>query len=87
MRNLSPKSIFITVFEKFEFPRLPFGLSQGPDFFIHLIYDLFGLDKVTTQGQGCGYMAYLDDILIYSRTEKEHLEMLKWHISILSTVC
>ena len=47
-----------------------------PRFFIHLIYDLFGFDKVNTQGQGCGYMACLDDILIYSRTEKEHLEML-----------
>ena len=28
------------------------------------------------QGQGLGYMAYLDDILLYSRIEKEHLEML-----------
>ena len=52
------------------------GLSQGSDFFIHLIYDLFGLSRVTTQGQGCGYMAYLDNILIYSRREKGHLEML-----------
>ena len=34
-----PKSAFTTVFGKFEFLRLPFGLSQGPDFFIHLIYD------------------------------------------------
>ena len=29
-----PKSVFTTVFGKFEFLRLPFGLLQGPDFFI-----------------------------------------------------
>ena len=28
------------------------------------------------QHQGCGYMAYFDDILIYIRREKEYLEML-----------
>ena len=33
----TPKSAFTTVFGKFEFLRLPFGLSQGPDLFIHLI--------------------------------------------------
>ena len=38
-----PKSAFTTVLSKFEFLRLPFGLSQGPDFFICLIYDLCGL--------------------------------------------
>ena len=70
-----PKSAFTTVFGKLEFLQLPFGLSQGPDFFIHL-YGPFGVNKVTTQGKGCRYMAYLDDILIYSRTEKENLEML-----------
>ena len=59
-----PKSAFTTVFGTFEFLRLPFGLSQGPDFFICLINDLFGLDKTPKQGQGSGYLAYLDDILI-----------------------
>ena len=58
-----PKSAFTTVFRKSEFLRLPFGLSQGPDFFICLIYDLFGLNKVSTQCQGSGYVAYVDDIL------------------------
>ena len=70
-----PKSAFKTAFGRFEFLRLPFGFSQGPDFFIHLIYDLFGLDKTSTHGQGSGYLAFLDDILIYSRTSKEHLQM------------
>ena len=71
-----PKSAFTTVFGKFEFLRLPFGLSQGPDFFIHLIYDLFRLDKTSNKIQGSEYLAYLDHTLIYSKTEKEHLEML-----------
>ena len=41
-----PKSALITAFGKFEFQRLPFGLSQCPDFFICLIYYFFGLYKV-----------------------------------------
>ena len=65
-----PKSAFTKVFSKFEFLRLPFGLSQGPVFFICLIYDLFGLNKTSNKSQGSGYYAYLDDILIYSQTEK-----------------
>ena len=35
-----------------------------------------GLKKTSTQDQGSGYLAYIDDILIYSRTEKEYLQML-----------
>ena len=48
-----PKSAFTIVFRKFEFLQLSFGLSQGPDFFIHIIYYLFGLIKATVQSQGC----------------------------------
>ena len=70
------KSAFTTVFGKFEFLRLPFGLSEGPYVIIQLIYDLFGLDKSSSKTQGSDYLAYLDDILIYSKIENEHLEML-----------
>ena len=71
-----PISAFTTVFGKFKFLRFHLALSQGPAFFIYLIYDLLKLDNTSTQGQGSGYLAYLDNILIYSRTEKEHLQML-----------
>ena len=46
-----PKSVFTTIFSKFEFLRVPFGLSQGPDFFIHLIYNLFGLNKTSKKSR------------------------------------
>ena len=72
-----PKSAFIRVFGKFKYLRLPFGLAQGPDFFIQLIYDLFGLDKMSNRGQGSGYLAYLENILIYSKTEKGNLHMIE----------
>ena len=72
-----PKRAFTTVFGKYEFLRLFFGLSQDPDFFIWLIYDLFRLDKTSNQGQGSGYLAYLNDVLIFSKIEKEHLQMLE----------
>ena len=54
---------------KFEFLRTPFGLSQAPAYFQLLI------DNVL---QGCSKfaMGYLDDIIIFSRTE-EHLEHLE----------
>ena len=70
----------MTLCGKFEFLRLPLGLCQGPDFFIHLIYDLFGLYKVSTHDQCSGYMGYLDDIMIYSRTENEHSSFFKEQI-------
>ena len=31
-------------------------------------------------GQGSEYVAYLHDILIYSKTEKEHLQMIEKNI-------
>ena len=51
-------------------------MSQGPDFFVCLIYALFGLDKTLIRAPGSGYLAYLDNILMYSNTAKEHLDMI-----------
>ena len=61
------KSAFVVSMGKFEFLRTPFGLSQVPTYFQLLI------DNVL---QGCSKfaMGYLDDIIIFSRTEEEHSE-------------
>ena len=58
--------IFMTSFGAFKYLVLPFGLTNGPASFQHYINDVLFeyLYKF--------YQAYLDDILIYSKTLKEH---------------
>ena len=58
------KSAFIVQMGKFEFLRTPFGLLQVPTYFQLLI------DNVL---QGCSKfaMGYLDDIILFSRTEED----------------
>ena len=65
-RESRPKSAFVVPMGKWQFKRTPFGLSQAPAYFQLLI------DKVIT---GCSKfaMGYLDDIIIFSRSEEEHL--------------
>ena len=54
---------------KYQFNRVPFGLTQAPAYFQKPIDDVL---------KGCNFtMGYLDDIIIYSRSEKEHLEHLE----------
>ena len=62
-----PKSAFVlSSLGKYQFSRVPFGLAQAPAYFQKLINDVL---------KGCNFaMGYLDDIIIYSRSEKEHLE-------------
>ena len=60
------KTAFVTRFGLFETLVLPFGLCNAPSSFQHYInHALFDLlDKTCT--------AYLDDVLVYSTTRKEH---------------
>ena len=54
---------------KFEFNRVPFGFAQAPAYFQRLI------NEVLTD---CNFaMGYLDDIIIFSKTEEEHLQHLE----------
>ena len=65
-RESRAKSAFVVPMGKWEFKRTPFGLSQAPAYFQLLI------DKVL---MGCSKfaMGYLDDIIIFSNNEIEHL--------------
>ena len=64
------KSAFVVPMGKWQFKCTPFGLSQTPAYFQLLI------DKVL---MGCSSfaMGYLDDIIIFSKTEEEHLQHLE----------
>ena len=69
-RESSAKSAFIVPMGKWQLQRTPFRLSQAPAYFQLLI------DKVL---MGCSSfaMGYLDDIIIFSKTEEEHLQHLE----------
>ena len=66
-RESRAKSAFVVPMGKWEFKCTPFGLSQAPAYFQLLI------DKVL---MGCSKfaMGYLDDIIILSNNELEHLQ-------------
>ena len=69
-RESRAKSAFVMPMGKWQFKHMPFGLSQAPVYFQLLI------DKVL---MGCSSfaMGYLDDIIIFSKTEEEHLQHLE----------
>ena len=68
--TVKPNSVFVlSSLGKYQFNRVPFGLAQAPAYFQKLINDVL---------RGCNFaMGYLDDIIIYSRSEQEHLEHLE----------
>lgn len=63
---------FITFMGQYEYPRMPFGLSNGPSLFMRFINTFFRklLDEQKV-------LIYLDDILIATKTINENVEILK----------
>ena len=54
----------------YEFTRMPFGLCNAPVMFQHLMQNTLGELNLTY----C--VIYLDDVIVFSHTEEEHLEHL-----------
>ena len=72
LENLKEKTAFVTPFGKYQFEAVPFGLAQAPAYFQQLI-------SMVLQGCTDFSMAYLDDIIIFSKNEEEHPQ----HIEII----
>ncbi|GKF33120.1 putative reverse transcriptase domain-containing protein, partial [Tanacetum coccineum] len=72
-----PKTAFRTRFGHYEFQVMPYGLTNAPAVFMDLVNRVCKpyLDKFV--------IFFIDDILIYSRNEKEHEEHLKAILELL----
>ena len=68
-RSSIPKTAFNSPFGKYEYNKVPFGLAQAPTYFQEL---MTGILKDFNFA-----IAYLEDMIIFSRMAEEHLSHIK----------
>ena len=68
-KSSTPKTAFNSPFQKYEYVEILFGLAQAPENFQEL---MTGILKDFNFA-----IAYLDDIIIFSRTAEEHLSHIR----------
>jgi hypothetical protein len=66
-----PKTAFTSTYGLYEFTMMSFGLTNAPAYFMYLMNKVFMeyLDKFV--------VVFIDDILVFSRSEEEHQEHLR----------
>jgi len=72
------KIAFKTRYSLYEYTVILFGLTNAPSVFQR------HLNNILSEKIDRGVVVYIDDILIYTQTEEEHIELMRWVLKKLS---